>query len=497
MTEPTTSQQVLQIAKGDTEIATFISALLDQNRKLTELVQQQHAKIEQLEQRVKDLERQLGQNSNNSSKPPSSDGFRKPTNLRTPGGKKGAPKGHKGHTLHMTDTPDTIITHKVESCSKCSASLSGEAVEGYEKRQVFELPQPHLVVTEHRAEKKCCPHCHSHQQATFPNGVNAPVQYGDSLTSWAVYLVAYQMIPLERACELIADLSGGFRPSEATLLSRLRTAHGQLAPYEQTIRNQVAASALVHADETSARIEGTQQWLHNASTAYWTFQSFHDNRGSKAFDDIGLLPAYTGILMHDCHMPYFKDKYAFKHALCGAHLMRECQGIAEYDRHHWASQMKHLLQMSWRLVRSARQANRPLSPNTIHRIEERYDAILRLGESEWDHGRKREKTGPRGRKSKSKSANLGERFRIHKEAILRFLRDARVPFDNNQAERDIRMTKVKQKISGTFRTWEGAEQFARARSFISTLRKQNLPILSSLTSALRQQFYFTCLTVPK
>jgi hypothetical protein len=196
-------------------------------------------------------------------------------------------------------------------------------------------------------------------------------------------------------------------------------------------------------------------------------------------------------------MPYFKDKYSFRHALCGAHLMRECQGIAEYDHHHWAPQMKQLLQTSWRLAQSARQAERPLAPNTIKRIEERYDAILQLGESEWGQGRKREKTGPRGRKSKSKSANLGERFRIHKEAILRFLRDDRVPFDNNQAERDIRMIKVKQKISGTFRTWRGAEQFARARSFISTLHKQSLPILDSLASALKQNFHFPCLPQPK
>lgn len=477
-----TPEEVYQISKGDHEIAGFITLLL-------ETIHRQTQQIEQLQSRVHELERQLGQNSNNSSKPPSSDGFRKPTNLRTPGGKKGAPKGHEGHTLRFSECPDEVIKHSLSVCSHCSASLVGEPCEGYERRQVFDLPQPRIVVTEHRAEKKCCPHCHTLQQATFPRGVNAPVQYGDSVTAWAVYLVAYQMLPLERACEVFADLTG-YRPSEATLLSRLKIAYEQLAPYEQTIRGHLIASAVIHADETSARIEGTKQWLHNASTPCWTLQSFHDNRGSQAFDDIGLLPGYTGILMHDCHMPYFKDKYAFQHALCGAHLIRECQGIAEYDRHHWAPQMKQLLQMSWRLVQSARQANRPLAPNTIHRIEERYDAILRLGESEWRQGRMRQKTGPRGRKSKSKAANLGERFRLHKEAILRFLRDDRVPFDNNQAERDIRMVKVKHKISGTFRTWQGAEYFARARSFISTLRKQKLPILASLTSALRHQFHF-------
>lgn len=270
----------------------------------------------------------------------------------------------------------------------------------------------------------------------------------------------------------------------------MKQGYEQLAPYEQTIRDHLATAAVIHADETGARIEGARQWLHNISTPHWTFQAFHDKRGSQAFDDIGFLPDYNGIVMHDCNMPYFKDKYRFEHALCGAHLIRECQGIAEYDHHHWASQMKALLQMGLKLVQSAQGANRPLAANTIRYIEERYDAILRWGELEWEQGRKREKTGPRGRKSKSKAANLGERFRVYKEAILRFLRDARVPFDNNQAERDIRMVKVKQKISGTFRTWEGAAYFARARSFISTLRKQNLPILSSLMSALQHQFRF-------
>jgi transposase len=185
-----TPQKIDTICKGDQEIAGYFHMLLN-------VIDQQAEKIEKLEKRVHDLERQLGQNSNNSSKPPSSDGFRKPTNLRKPGGKKGAPKGHQGHTLHRVDTPDILITHAVTSCSRCSASLILEPCAGYENRQVFDLPKPCLVVTEHRAEKKCCPYCRSLQQASFPDGVNAPVQYGDSLTAWAVYLIAYQMLPLE------------------------------------------------------------------------------------------------------------------------------------------------------------------------------------------------------------------------------------------------------------------------------------------------------------
>lgn len=461
------------------EIAAILTGLLE--------------RMDQLEQEVAELKRQLGQNSQNSSKPPSSDITRKPTHLRKSGGKQGAPKGHPGHTLHAVDNPDTVIVHPITVCSCCSASLIDEPCQGYEHRQVFDLPQPRLYVTEHRAEQKCCPSCHSLQRADFPKNVSSPVQYGDSLTVMAVYLTAHHMLPLARTCDMIADWTGQ-RPSEATLLTRLASAHDALAPLEPILRQRVSASPVVHADETGLNLNRTKVWLHTLSTPYWTFQAAHEKRGSVAFDSIGLLPRYTGIVVHDCNMPYFKDKYCFQHALCGAHLLRECQGIAEYDHHRWAAQMKNQLQTAWRLARSARRADRPLAPRTVAYLESRYDTILQLGQTEWQQGRIREKTGPKGRKSKSKAANLGERFRLHKAAILRFLRDERVPFDNNQAERDLRMAKVKQKISGTFRTWKGVHQFARARSFISTLRKQGLPVFPSLLAAIRHEFSFPTLS---
>jgi transposase len=471
-------ERITQISKGNPEdIALFITSLLET--------------IERLENRVQELERQLNQNSKNSSKPPSSDGFRKPTNLRVPGGKNGAPKGHDGHTLRFVEQPDEVIIHPLPWCLHCSASLNEVTHSGYEKRQVFDLPVPRLLVTEHRAEKKCCPFCNHTQQAAFPVQVNAPVQYGEGFASWTVYLNMYQMLPLERTQQFFADLTGQ-RPSEATLLSHMEGMHQALEPHERTIREHLLRTEVAHADETTVRIEGKKQWLHNMSDARWTHMAVHKSRGSQAMDDIGILPAYTGILVHDCNMPYFKDKYTFGHALCCAHLMRECQGITDYDHHRWSTQMKQLLQESWRLARAAKQENRELDENKLLALERRYDEILRQGEAEWRKGKQREKTGPRGRKSKSKAANLGERFHLHKHAILRFLRDARVPFDNNQAERDIRMVKVKEKVSGTFRTWRGAEQFARARGFISTARKQDLCILSSLTSVLLGNFRFSC-----
>lgn len=491
-----TPQQALQIAKGDAEIAAFITALLDQNRQLkervqqqAEVIQQQGATIKQLELRVKDLERQLGQNSNNSSKPPSSDGLRKPTNLRTPGGKKGAPKGHQGHTLPFSEYPDQVIEHSLERCPNCSASLESLLSCGYERRQVYDIPAPRVVITEHRAMKFCCPACKALQQAAFPETVCAPTQYGDGFAAWTAYLHGYQLLPLERTAQLFADLTG-YRPSEATLLSYLCKMNQALEPIETTIREHLLAKPVVHADESKLRVEGKGYWLHVVSTPDWTLLGVHEKRGHEAFQAMKVLPYFKGQVVHDCCQSYFKDDYWYQHVLCNAHLLRECQGIIEYDGHEWASRMKQLLQEGWKLACAARQQEVPLAEETIRDLERQYDAILEAGKAEWEKDPVRQKTGPRGRKIQSKATNLGARFTLHKEAILRFLRDARVPFDNNQAERDLRMSKVKQKISGTFRTESGSTIFTRIRSVISTMQKQGFPLLASLTAAYRGRFTF-------
>jgi transposase len=490
-----TPQQVNKISKGDQEIAGYFNALLAQNQQLTQLVEKQSiqiekqsAQIEKLEKRVHELERQLGQNSNNSSKPPSSDGLRKPTNLRTPGGKKGAPKGHDGNTLRFA-VPDEIVIHPVTTCGRCSHSLADIPTQDSEKRQVFDLPPPRVVVTEHRVEKKCCPQCGLVQQGQFPERINAPTQYGDGFAAWTDYLHAYQLLPLERIAQLFEDLTR-YRPSEATLLSYLKTISGSLQSAEHAIRRQLFHEPVVHADETGLRVEGKSHWLHTISTDKWTLLGMNESRGSKGMDAIGFLPAFNGAVVHDCYKSYFKDKYTFEHVLCNVHLLRDCQEIAQFDKHQWVTRMKDLLLESWTRVKAARQDKMPLTVDAIQTIQARYDEILEGGKLEWAQDAVREKTGPRGRKIKSKAANLGERFTLYKEAILRFIWDENIPFDNNQAERDIRMIKVKQKVSGTFRTQTGADIFARIRGVISTLLKQNLPILASLTSALRGQFSF-------
>lgn len=297
------------------------------------------------------------------------------------------------------------------------------------------------------------------------------------------------MLPLERIRELFADLTNQFL-SEGTLLSFLRRMHDKLDSVESFIRERITKSPVLHADETGCRVEGKTHWLHTHSTPEWTLLNVNEKRGFKAFSEVGILLNYLGTVVHDCHSSYFKDKYRFNHALCGVHLMRECIGFIQNDRQRWAAHMLRLQLTSWNMVKEARAQGRSLKPDTIHRIEQLYDKILQRGASEWHQGTVRPKTGTRGRKCKSPVANLGERFRVHKESILRFLHDARVPFDNNQAERDLRMTKVKQKVSGSFRTSEGAKQFARSHGVISTLRKQGLPVLPSLVAILQGNFAF-------
>lgn len=478
-----TEKQIEEISHGQpSEIASFITNLLLHIDKL-------EAHIVKLETRVKVLERQVGLSSANSSKPPSSDGLRKPKSTRASGGKKGAPKDHDGHTLRMVDEPDVIEWHPVHSCVHCEASLEEIAVDSYSRRQVVDLPLPKIVVTEYRSEKKCCPNCGTKQQAPFPAHIKAPVQYGNSWAAWCAYLHTYQLLPLDRMCQLFQDLTG-IRPSEATLLHCLDTFHYQLEPIEQYIRQEIAKSPVLHADETGMRIENKTQWLHVVSSEHWTLYYPHEKRGKKAIEAHGILPTYTGVLVHDFWASYFSPTNTYEHAMCGAHLLRECQGIMDYDGHQWASEMQMFLRETWSQVKQARQAGHPVEECLVVEWEARYDAILSQGVKEWSTVLTPEEPLKRGRKKKSKAANLGERFQLFKTAILRFIRDVHVPFDNSLAERDVRMMKVKQKISGSFRTMKGAVQFARIRGFISTIRKQQRDVFSSLLSVQCGHFSF-------
>lgn len=456
------------------------------------LFQQMIRNMRFLEERIQSLEDQLAKNSSNSGKPPSSDGYVKPSpkSLRhRHKTKTGGQPGHPGNTLKAVSHPDRIEIHRVHRCRHCGISLEGILVEGMEKRQVFELPPVRIEVVEHQAEMKRCPRCGTYTKADFPECVTQPVQYGPGFQAQMVYWNQYQMIPLERVCEMTEDLYG-HRPSEGTLVSICQEAAESVRPVQAAIHAYLKQQESVgHFDETGVRVEGKLRWLHSVSTALLTYFAIHAKRGKVATDDIGILSGMNGIAMHDGWPTYFR--YAdVTHALCNAHHLRELTFLEEQYPQKWETEMKELLREIKTEVEKAKGKRETLSERQIMKYEQRYDALIRRGLR--NNPRSKVATGEkrgRGRIRQSPPRNLLLRMKIHKRAVLLFMRDFRVPFDNNQAERDIRMTKVKQKISGGFRSWQGADAFCLIRGYISTARKNRQRVLTVLRDAIEGKPY--------
>jgi transposase len=465
---------------------------------LAKVTEQQTIHAQELEIKMNELSRQVNSQSNNSHKPPSSDGFRKPKSERESGGKIGAPKGHQANNLHFTDTPDYVETHKMDTCTCCNRSLENVSAE-IERRQVYDLPKIKLIVTEHVVEHKTCPGCGMENSTEFPEGVNARTQYGPQIKAFAAYMNVQHFIPLERLQEITEDLFG-HGVSEPTILSHLERLSQNSKGVEDEVREDLLNSQCIHADESGVRVAGKQHWIHTASTAESTVYSVQEKRGSEGMDKMGILPEYKGTVTHDCFKAYFKEDYGFDHALCGAHLIRECQGIIENDKQEWARDMKSLLKDVNKEGRQAKEDGRPVTPEKIEELEQKYDGIVQRGREEtapliealeqMRTANQAEGKKQRGRKAQPKSVNLLDRFAKHKAAILMSLHRMEVPFDNNQAERDIRMIKVKQKVSGAFRTLNGADVYVRIRGVISTARKRKLGILSTLIDIAKNSFSF-------
>jgi transposase len=442
------------------------------------------AQIAVLEARIKELENKLNQNSKNSNKPPSSDGFKKTKSQRKKSGKKsGAQKGHPGRTLEMTANPDKVEVHRVTQCQHCSAPLPGRA-ESFERRQVVDTPPLKLEVTEHQAERKTCHICGTCNKASFPEGVNRPVQYGPLVKALAVYLNQYQLIPYDRVEELFFDLFG--QPfSEGSLFTANQACYEALAETEQEIKQQLLDSPVIHCDETGSRVEGKTHWLHSVSTPALTCYSIHPKRGSDAMDEMGILPVYTGIAKHDGLKVYFKYTNC-EHSLCNDHHLRELTWVIENEQQTWAQKMHDLLLDIKAEVDEAKEnAKICLELEKLMDFEQRYSSIIALGYQEnpfiavWPKPK-----GKRGKSKKTKPRNLLERLDKQRTETLNFMFDFRIPFGNNQAERDIRMTKVQQKISGGFRSMQGAKIFSRIRGYISTVKKNSNPVLGAIRDAL-------------
>jgi transposase len=460
-------------------------ALVEQLLATQALLEQQ---VTDLTARVKELETRLNKDSHNSHQPPSSDGPAKrprSRSLRKRSGKKsGGQVGHPGVTRELVATPDVVITHRPTICTGCGVSLDQAPEIGRERRQVIDIPAPHPEVTEHQAVQKTCPLCHVVTSAAFPAAVTQPVQYGPRAKATAVYLQTYQLLPYERTVEALDDLFG-IAPSEGTLTSAQQVAYTQLTPVEEAIREALHQAPIAHVDETGIRVAGRTAWVHVMSTARVTFYAHHAKRGREALDAIGLLLDFAGQRVHDAWAAYLQLPGLY--ALCNAHLLRELIGLHEATHQAWMQALINLLVRMKTAVAIARTAGQTtLSAHQCAGYEATYTRLLNEGLAANPPS---PPTGKRGRPKQTPARNLLERLKTHRAAILAFLHDFTVPFDNNQAERDLRMLKVKQKVSGCFRSPVGADYFCRIRGYISTLRKQEHSILDGLTSLFTGQPY--------
>ncbi len=437
--------------------------------------------------RVQDLEARLAKDSHNSSKPPSSDGLRRKTrSLRRRSGKQpGGQLGHHGATLRLVATPDAVVEHRPAVCAGCHAPLGEDTpVVLYERRQVRELPPLRLCVIEHRAQHVRCPACGQVSVGAFPAAAPSRAQYGPRLRALVVYLVEQQLVPYSRVREVLADLLGASL-SVGTLVGWVQQSALALAPVEAQIKAALRQAPVLHSDETGVRQTGQLAWAHVASTDRLTHYAIHAQRGRDATEVIGILPGYTGVSVHDGWKPYAAHT-GCRHALCNIHHLRELTFLEEHYQQAWATDLKALLREMKATTEHARLlGHRYLADAARDAFVARYDALLGAGLAANPPPVRR--PGQRGRVKQSPARNLLERLWLGRAEVLAFLDDLTIPFDNNQAERDLRMLKVQQKVSGCFRSAGGGAAFARLRGYLSTLRKQGVALLAALEALVAGQ----------
>ncbi len=481
--ERPTREQLIELCRTDPEaVADLVLALWD--------------RVEALEARIASLE----SNSRTSSKPPSADkgNFANPPKPRSQrcrsGRKPGGQKGHQGFTLRQSEHPDHIVEHRLDEealCPNCGARVieagnTGSDCEDCERRQVFELPAIRVEITEHRAEKKLCPWCGTAVRAAFPEGINAPVQYGERVQGAALYLGGYQMLPYQRLSETFAELLG-CPLSPGTLANFVKRGGGNAAVAMSPVREALVNAPVAHGDETGCTLHGRRHWLHVFCTATLSCYHIDAKRGSEAMERMGLLTRFRGNLIHDFLSAYYRFSDC-RHFLCNAHLLRELTYLHEEMDQPWAADMIELLREAKKLRDRERcrplGSRRVIGEKTLLRIQMQYCRIVLEGLALNPEPPPPPKA-KRGRVKRSKALNLLIRLDERYEEIMGFFEYDQVPFDNNQAERDLRMMKVREKISGTFRSDAHASAFCDIRSIISSARKQSRKIIGTLADLIR------------
>jgi len=445
------------------------------------LLAERDALIVALTAKVADLEARLGKNSQNSSKPPSSDAFVKPAprSLRRASGRKpGKQPGDRGFRLVQRPDPDEVRVHVPEVCGGCGDSLERAPVVGQERRQVFDLPPIELTVVEHQAQRRACG-CGMVTTAAFPAQATAPTCYGPGVAALGAYLLARQHLPVERAAECLADCFGA-SVSTGYLASLLPTAAGRLEEFLALVTKELTQAEVAHFDETGGRVKGKLWWIHVACTDRYTLYHLDPRRGKTAMDAAGVLPSFIGVAVHD-GLAAYRQYTAADHALCGAHHLRELAGIAQLTGQQWPSELAELLVEIQVAVGVARANGATAFPTRrLRGYQRRYDSLVAAGK---ELNPPPPRTGKRGRPALGPAGSLLARLATHRADVLRFATDFRVPLDNNQAERDVRMVKLQQKISGGWRSQTGAASFLAVRSYLSTARthrQQAIDVLREL-----------------
>lgn len=444
--------------------------------------------VESLEKRVCDLEARLNKDSHNSSKPPSSDGFKRPPkSLRQKGTKHvGGQNGHEGTTLRQVENPDYKIIYRKKGKCACGRCLDNAQIIDIIRKQVIDLAEIKIEVTEHQAQTIQCK-CGEVHKSEIPNGINAPAQYGNAIKALATYFITQQLLPVQRTKQIFKDVLG-IDLSEATLQSYTVEAFDGLEATDKGIQDKIIEAPIVHADETGCDINKELWWIHSLSNLEYTWYSCEEYRGKDATTVANVISRFGGRLIHDGWKSYLH--YVCKHALCNAHHLRELVFIDEHLKQPWALKMKKLLLDIKKAVDcSIEKGKNKLPDDTLYKFRRLYLLIIRQGYAMQPLPERR-RPGQRGRIKQPPGKNLLDRLKNQIDEVLAFMYDFTVPFTNNLAERDLRMVKVKLKISGCFRTHFGARVFCRLRSYLSTLRKKNLNIIDYLKKAFDPYFNF-------
>lgn len=457
-----------------------------------EIIQQLKEENLLLKQEIKKLKESAGKDSTNSSKPPSTDNAFKEKESKANKNtkrKRGAQKGHTGSNLKKSDNPDFVKVLQSTTCEECSHNLEDVDAKSVSSKQLFDIPPVVMQVTEFQQETKVCPCCGTVNKPDFPEGLNSYVQYGNNIKAFIAYLSTYQMVPYGRITELIEDLVK-HRISSGTVYNMLQDFYTKLEPFEENIKKLLLKSPVINVDETGTNVGAKLHWSHVISTSLVTYYMIHEKRGGEAIDDMGILPLFEGVAVHDHWKPY--NKYECEHSFCNAHILRELNGIIENEGAIWASDMYKLLtNMNIYLYSLEGKGIEFPSGGKIQQYYQRYDDICKAAQIYYPPPEEKPKTKRKPKQCKGK--NLLDRLVEHKEGTLMFFMNLLVPFTNNLAERDLRMLKVKEKISGCFASFRGAEIFNRIRSFISTMKKNNRPVLEELGNVLKGEVYMPVL----